>query len=519
MRPLCLMLVLLSGDLILRTSAASELSRVIDEHLAQSHHEHGVVAAPLADDAEFLRRASLDLIGRIPTSEEVRTFLGDSHPEKRTSLIDRLLASEEHAQHFSRTWRGLLLPEANTERQLQYLVPGFEAWLRQRRAEGAGFDQIVRELLTAPITESADRPQMVLTDLRAANPLAFMASKEADPAKLAGAATRLFLGIRLECAECHNHPFDQWSQTQFWNQAAFFAGIQRRGRGAFAPLYEDASRRTIPLMNSTETAPVLFLDGSEPVAAPGQSARVALAEWITSPENPYFAQAIANRIWGQLMGTGIVTPVDDMHASNSPSHPELLYVLATSFAESQFDLSVLIRAICTSDAYQRTSRITHESQQDRSSFAAMPVKPLNGEQFFDSLALAVGYQPPATGTAVGRGQDPARRRFVELFPDHDIGDDPSTSVAQALALMNGGFVDQAVTPETSRLLGRLTSNTELSTSERIDELYLSTVSRHASPDEMARLEQYITADEADQGRALGDILWMLLNTAEFRWNH
>ncbi len=239
---------------------ADRIDRLLDE---RREREHVVPAGP-ASDEEFFRRLSLDLKGRIPTADEVRGFLADARPDKRVLAIDEFLASQEHARHFSRVWRALLMPEADVEPQLRYLEPGLEAWLQERRLNRVGFDAMVRELLAVPIVGPDEPPQMVLRDLRRPNPLAFLAAKSVDPAKIASAATRLFLGLRLECAQCHDHPFDAWTQEQFWNQAAFFAGIERRGRGFFAPLVEIASRREIPLMDSTQNVTPAFLDHTQP---------------------------------------------------------------------------------------------------------------------------------------------------------------------------------------------------------------------------------------------------------------
>jgi hypothetical protein len=500
------------------SAAPGELAQSIDEHLAKGLSAAGMIAAPTVDDAAFLRRVSLDLIGRIPTPSEVQSFTADTDDQKRAAVVDRLIESPEHADHFARTWRALLLPESETNRELRYFVPGFEAWWRERRLQRAGFDDIVRELLTVPITGTQDRPQLVLKDLKAANPVAFIATKNADAAALASATTQLFLGIRLECAQCHNHPFDQWAQHQFWNQAAFFAGIERRGKGAFAPLLEVRDRRSIPVMATETIVPALFLDGSEPSFSDDLPPRVALAQWITSPENPFFARAVANRVWGELMGVGIVDPVGDMDGSNPPSHPELLQTLADAFTASDFDIGLLYRAICRSDAYQRTSRQTDASQADPRSFAHKVIKPMTGEQFFDSLAVAIARPQPAGD--ISRDEDRTRRQVVALFDAHGAPRDPETSVAQVLVLMNGGLISDAATPESSPWLQALLTDTTLSDADRIEQLYLATYCRTPTEAECGELLNFVNAGgQSERSRRLGDVLWMLLNSAEFRWNH
>jgi len=497
-----------------------EVARAIDAQLGARLKADGIAPAPLADDAEFYRRLSLDLIGRIPTEDEARAFLDAPSPRKREAAIDRMLASAEHTEHFANVWRALLIPEAETDRQIRYFLPGFEAWLRKRREENAGFDRIVRELLTVPITGTEKQPQLVLTDLRAPNPIAFIAAKEADPGKLAATATRLFLGIRLECAQCHNHPFDRWTQEQFWNQAAFFAGVQRKGRGPFAPVLEKPETRTIALMSdASKTVPAVFLDGRDPQLREEDRPRPQLARWMTARENPYFAQATVNRVWGQLVGRGFVDPVDDFHESNPASHPELLAFLADDFNRSGFDLTRLYRVLCRTDAYQRTSRQTEASQSDPQAFARMSVKPMSGEQFYDSLAQAVRLEQRPPSKIMTRNEDPVRRRFLDTFGPQGDQRDPDTSVIQALTLMNGPLIGQATGGE-SRLLSALKTAHGDDRERIVESLYLAALSRRPTEEEKVRIGRHLDGGPAEErDRRLGDVLWTLLNSAEFRWNH
>ena len=516
---------LILGTLLAAPSEASHadsaaLAAQIDRRLAERFRAESVVLAERAGDTEFLRRVSLDLVGRVPVPEEIRSFLADARPDKRACLIDELLADPAHARHFARVWRALLLPEAETEPQIRYFQPGFEAWLQARRRDNTGFDKLVTELLTVPIARPDETPQFVLRDLRQPNPLAFIAAKNAEPDKIASSSVRLFLGLRLECAQCHDHPFDHWTRRQFWNQAAFFAGLERRGKGIFAPLVEATERRSVPLMNGPEAVPALFLDLSEPQIDDRQSARVRFAEWMTSPDNPFFARAVVNRIWAQLMGTGIVEPVDDFRDANAASHPELLDDLTGAFRASSFDMTVLLRAICLTDAYQRTSRMTHDSQARPETFARMAIKPLSGEQFFDSLVRAIACTPPEDRSRDEDDDDPLRRGVLTLFAQPVQSGDPETSVAQALTLMNGSLIQRAVVLETGARLQRILEEYPTSAERQFEELYLATFSRFPTPAEReVLLGYYQDGDKTDQTRRLGDIFWMLLNSAEFRWNH
>jgi Protein of unknown function (DUF1553)/Protein of unknown function (DUF1549) len=500
--------------------AARALAQQIDRRIGEQLGEDHVVPAGPADDAEILRRLSLDLIGRIPTAAEVQAFLTDSRAEKTNRLIDRLLSDPQHARHFARVWRALLLPEAVTDPRIAYFQPGLEEWLAERRRLNAGFDAMVRELLTVPISRPDQNPQFVLRDLHRANPVAFLASKQADPAKIATSCVRIFLGVRMECAQCHDHPFDRWTQRQFWSQAAFFAGLERRGRGPFAPLTEAVDRRTIRMNDTDKLVPASLLDGTQ-VRGDGQkSPRLGFGEWLTARQNPYFARAIVNRVWSQLMGIGLVTPVDDFRDSNPPTHPELLQALADDFAGSGFDLTRLYRAICLSDAYQRTSGRKSGDKSRPELFAAMPIKPMSGDQFFDSLSQAIGREWSEEAGQMETGdQDTVRKQVIKAFGADEDALHPKTSVSQAITLMNGSLVNEAVDAQTSPRLKQTLAAFPSSLERQVDALYLATLSRHPTDAEKRMMVDHLETAPSERPRQLGDVLWVLLNSAEFRWNH
>jgi hypothetical protein len=500
------------------TSRAEAIAAIVDRRIDETLTSRQIPAPPPATDAEFFRRLTLDLRGHIPTPLDVRQFLDDASPDKRSRAIAEALAHADHPRHFATIWRRLLLPEAESQAQIQYFLPGFEAWLQNIRREDVGFDVMVRELVAAPIHGTPDSPQVVLTDLAAPNPIAYIATKEADPGKIAGGVTRLFLGVRLECAQCHDHPFDKWTREQFWNQAAFFAGISRRGRGAFAPVVEARDKRSIGVMDTGASAEVVFLTGGTPTIAEGISPRVAYAAWMTSPENPFFAKAVVNRVWAQLMGVGLVDPVDDFQVVNPPSHPELLDELATAFIDSGFQLDVLYAGICQSKAYQRTSRQTDAAQADGRVFARMAVKPMSAEQLYDSLLLVTG---ESTSRAPGRrGAGDGKRRFLDLFATPDASGEPLTSMPQALFLMNGGTVNRAAALPSGVQPKAQSDGTAENAKVAIEDLYLSVLSRRPTEAELKTASDHVSQGAAaERASRLGDVLWALLNLPEFRWNH
>jgi hypothetical protein len=494
-----------------RPSAPADLAGRIDRRLQDRFRADGVKAVPRADDAEYLRRAYLDLTGRIPRPADVHEFLADRSSDKRAKLIDELLDEPRFAGHFANLWRADLLPETTSDPQAVLYKAGFEAWLFAQFRAGVRYDRFVRELLTVPITTDRDG-QPVLRDPSRSNPVAFVAAKQASPENLAAAIGRSFLGLRLECAQCHDHPFAKWSQDQFWSQAAFFAGIEKRGRGLFAPLRESADRRELTPPGKAKSRSAEFLDGGKPKFQDGQSSRLALAEWVTSPDNPYFARATVNKLWAHFFGVGLVDPVDDFRDDNKPSDSGLLDELALAFVDSGFDLRFIIRAICRTEAYQRTSARTHASQDGSRLPARMSVKALTGEQLFDSLALATGYRDEQDKGA-------ARRQFLTRFALAGPPGEPETSVQQALTLLNGRFVAWATDPERCPTLIAVTQTPRMSLAQRVEALYLAALSRKPTAKELARAERHVKAKPDREAERLADVFWVLLNSAEFRLNH
>ncbi len=291
----------------------------------------------------------------------------------------------------------------------------------------------------------------------------------------------------------------------------------------FSPVSEDRHRRELTIPGTDTKVQAQFLDGTVPDWKKTRTPREALADWVTSRDNPYFARAIVNRMWGHLMGVGIVDPVDDFTEDNQPSNPELLDSLAKAFVEHDYDLKYLIRAIVLSKPYQLTSRLTHASQLDATAFARMSLKGLTPEQFFDSLALATGYNESAPDTDPQRfGVLTPRAEFLAKFSNiADRRTEPQTSILQALSLMNGKFLADVTSVDRGRLLGAVIDYPYSSNKERIEVLYLSTLSRKPRSDELAKTQKYIESGGAgaDSRKAVADILWVLLNSSEFLLNH
>jgi len=493
---------------------ASRIDRLLYEKWAEAK------TAPVgpADDAEFLRRVCLDLVGKIPTASEAREFLDDPAPEKRAKLVERLLDGPSYTARATELYRQLLLPEADTEGQARFAAPAFEAWLRKKVVEEAGYDKIAREILTAKLGARAAGPTAARAEPSAAG---FFIAKEGKPENLAAGASRVFLGVRLECAQCHNHPFAKWKREEFWGLAAFFAGVSKQGPDdGFGAIREVANRRELAIPGTEKIVKAAFLDGSPLAWKAKAEPREVLADWITSPKNPYFARAAVNRVWARFFGTGLVDPVDDMGGENVPSHPELLDELAAQFAAHDFDLKFLIRAVTATRAYGLTSALDRPEPTPPYLFSAMAVRGLSAGQLFSSLAQATGFREGPDN--YGMGDAGARGRFLELFANRDEKPtEAQTSILQALTLMNGQIVSGATSLEAGDTLGSVAEAPYLDTAGRVEELYLAALTRRPRPDESALLVGYIEKAATPEGRskALGDVFWAILNGPEFKHNH
>ena len=498
--------------------ADDELTRWVDNELAALWQKNGIRPVEPASDAEFMRRVYLDLTGRIPTVSEVHDLLDDNSPNQRELLVDRLLVHRDHATHMAALWHAVLLP---TEVDLSRIggAEKFDEWLADRFAANVPYDQIVRELLLAEgrVSESG--------------PLLFYAALKLNPEELAARSSRAFLGVRMECAQCHNHPFDEITQHDFWSFAAFFARISRpRGKMEMTSqvlAVRDSERGDVSIPDSTEVVPPrLPLTESDIEDKPGGPARrKQMVDWLTARDNGQFARAAVNRVWAQLFGRGLVQPVDDMRPDNAPIAPQVLDTLSRDFAASGFDLRRLIRALVLTKTYQLSSRSQDNDPSRTLHFAQMNIKSFTAEQLYDCIAVAtqkskvVGATPNASGLA--RFGDMSRQAFVDQFraPTNDVTD-YHAGIPQALTLMHGGIIQNATDLSTSGLLNSLAAPF-FTDEQRLETLFLSTLSREPEAAERDLMLKSIAAakSDTDRQRALGDVLWALLNSAEFTFNH
>jgi hypothetical protein len=495
-----------------KAQGAKTIARKVDRIIARHLQDDKTPASGRAQDAEFLRRAYLDLTGVIPPGDKAAAFLDSQDPDKRAKLIDELLASSNYGKHLSDIWQALLIPRNSDNRRLQ--SEPFVKWLEETFNANKPWDRMIHELVTA----SGEQDKNGAVTL-------FLANSSVD--KMTDVTTKAFLGLQLQCAQCHDHPFTKWKQKEYWGMAAFFMKVQpgniraaqqnNTSPGVTEGNQPRRGRNAVP--ESAKIVPAKFLQGEEPKLNQRDPYRPVLADWMTSPKNPYFAKAIVNRVWAQLFGRGIVNPVDDMHEGNVPSHPEVLNLLAEQFVAGGYDLKNLYRTLCLTETYQRTSKPV-EGNKDAAPalFSRMAIKVMTGEQLYDSLVLVNGAQrggPPAgrPNAPPGRGPGNPRANFVAFFNLED-GADPTeyqSGIPQTLRLMNSAQTNN------SQLVNEVSRGSS-EPNKAIEKLYLSTLARRPSAQETEKMLAHVQKT-GDNRKAYSDILWVLINTSEFTLNH
>ena len=533
------------------------LARKIDEHIAAAQKGAGVVAAPPAEHGAFFRRLHIDLVGRIPEYTDSRGYIEDDDPEKLWDRSGRFLEDKTFSRHFAAVLRSHILNSAN--QQAQPLLPPFELWLRERLQAGKGYDQIVREIL-APGAEMVGNGMAQFRGGQGQggpSAAAFYLAGENKAENLAGSASRVFLGVKLECAQCHAHPFAKWTKDEFWQFAAFFVGTQpsfgRFNPDGTQPVAVPASTvREITIPGSGKVVKARFLAGDEPKWKDNEATRKVLADWIASPKNPYFAKATADVVWQYFFGVSLLEPIMEPSDDRPITHPQLLNDLAQSLIAHEFDLKFLIRAIVHTQAYQRSSG-NHGpvTKDDYVLFTRMPVRGMSPEQLYDSVIEAVvgpkghgdaSYQPNFEFGGP-RGANNSRAEFLGKFVNQDKRHESQTTILQALFLMNNKFLgDKIKNNDNLDTISREPSDDKkdqlrnrfvrthtreprseemnrLITEDRIRTLFLLLLTREPRPEESNRLAGFLEEGGPNQRPRLGDIMWALVNSAEFRLNH
>jgi mono/diheme cytochrome c family protein len=501
------------------------VANAIDQHLNTSLIAAKLKPAPKADDVEFLRRVYLDLTGRVPTAEQAVAFLDSSVPGKRSQLIDALLASPQFGEQFGRTWRDWICPpelpsDANGGRQPHNEAQNLGKWLGTRFAAGDSWDTITREILTVE-GDIKTKPQLIYFGLAGEG-------GKVQPGGAGRSVGSLFLGVQLQCAECHDDPYKTWSQREYWSLAAFFS----KTNGDFNKIAEaPASTKpeiVIPksaFKNAGTNIPAGFLGDPSFQPAKSTALRSTLVDWMTKKDNPFFAKAFANRLWFYFFARGIVNPVDDLRELNPPSHPGLLKLLANEFADSGFDIKHLIRCICNSEAYQRTSRVVPGTEDAATSvltqaFGRMPLRVMSADVLLDSLKLAYGDPKldlraidPKDGNTNGESA-PVADAYLEFLRRFGTNEDDATDFTHGIPQMLAMINHPRLLAGSKALDAFLKAKPSPSSEQILQWLYLSTLSRRPTTTEQADALRYMKKAEDPTRGAIG-VLWMLVNRTEY----
>jgi hypothetical protein len=512
----CEITIPLPGDVPAEVYDRLPRANFIDGLVWNKARRLGITPSEPASDATYLRRASLDVIGRLPTPDEARAFLTDTASDRRARLVDRLLERPEYADHWANKWMDLLRP--NPYRVGIKAVWNLDAWIRAAFRRNLPYDQFVTAAVTARGSTFRDGAATLFRDRR-------------EPEELAPLVSQLFLGIRLECAKCHHHPFESWGQEQFYEFAAFFARVGRKGTGLSPPIsggeeiVYTATSGSVKNPRTGEALTARPLFGSAAVSDNADAdPREALAAWMTAPDNPYFARVAVNRVWSDLMGRGIVEPVDDLRATNPPSNGPLLDALADDFRRHGFDLKHLIRTIMASEVYRLSSTPNERNMTDTRNFSRHYRQRLRAEVLLDAISDVTDVfesfeaaAPRSRATAIWTHRVPSL--FLDTFGRPDPNQDPpcertaDTSVVQALHLMNAPGVNEKLARDEGRV-ARLAASSA-SPQELAEELYLLAYSRLPTDEERAVAEGVFAEPGVTRRQAVADLLWALINSAEF----
>jgi hypothetical protein len=522
--------------------ALPPLHERIDQAIAQGKPNFEATAAPLSSDAEFLRRVYLDLAGSIPSAAEARAFLADRSPDRRARLIERLLAGPAFARHMAQVFDVLLM-----ERRTAKHVPQgpWLDYLQKSFAENKPYDQLVRELLAADGTDPRLRPAA-----------RFYLDREAEPHRITQDVSRLFLGMNLQCAQCHDHPLVKaYHQEHYYGLYAFFSrsylfkdakakqdvlAEKAEGEVSFQSVFPPKLGKTTgprlpdgppvaePKLDKGKEYLVKAAKGVRPV--PAFSRRAPLAALVAGPGNERFTRTAANRFWALLLGRGLVHPLGLDHPANPPSHPELLTLLASEFAAHHFDVKWLLREITLSKTYQRSSAFPGSPREwpDERSFAVAPLRPLSPEQLAASALEATGLVaaerqalgPKASEAALQARLTASAAPFVAAFagaPGASADTPGEATVGQALFLRNGAPLQGWLAPRAGNLTDRLL---HLPDARAVaEELYLCVLTRSPTDEERQEVASYLGSRQADRPVAVRELAWALLTSAEFRFNH
>jgi hypothetical protein len=494
----------------------------VDKHIFAKLKMLNILPSDLCSDQEFIRRTYIDVCGILPTGDEVRNFMGSQEKDKRAKLIDALLERPDYADFWTLHWADVL---RNNRKTIQVKgAHAFHEWIHDEVSNNQPFDQMVREILTANGSTFANPPANFYRIAR-------------DPQSLAETTAQLFFGVRMQCAKCHNHPFERWSQDDYYSLAAFFARVKQRkdsvepgdpktpGTGSEV-IYSERSGEVEQPRTKKQMAPKI-IGVAAPVIPPGKDRREVLAELVTSTANPFFARSMVNRIWYHLNGKGIVDPVDDFRDSNPSANDELLDALAKDFIDHKYDVKYIIKVITTSRTYQLSAQTNKFNKEDSKYFSHAVSQRLSAEVLLDAICSATEVPEkfpgmPAGTRAVQLPDGDPNNPFLKAFgqPARELAceceRENDSTLSQALQLINGPTINGKIASPNNRV-GKLLAKS-MQDGDMLNELYLATLSRLPNEGETKSMLGYV-AKATDKRKAWEDVHWALINCKEFLFRH
>lgn len=487
----------------------------IDDLVWQKLQRLNITPSGLCDDTTYLRRVTTDIAGRIPTPAEVTAFIQQTSPNKRMEVVDNLLQEPEFADHWANKWMDLLRP--NPYRVGIKTVLSYDRWIRERFHQRMPWDQLVRELVTAKGGTWTNGAVTLFRDRR-------------TPDEVTTLISQLFVGVRLDCARCHHHPFEKWGQDDFYSFAAYFAKLGRKGTGLSPPIsgsQEYIFAGTSGAVKHPVTGEVMEpspLFGEAPVTENVDDPRDVLAQWMTSPENHLFAQVMANRVWADLMGRGLVEPVDDFRATNPATNQPLMTALGEHFRDTEFSLSELIRTITSSHVYQLDSNINKRNAADTRNYSRHYRQRLRAEVLRDAFTQISGIEPRFAATPPGANAKQiwthrTKSLFLDTFGRPDPNQDPpcermgDSTVVQSLHLMNSQKMHAELLNDNGN--AAKLANSELPEPELTAQIYRLVYGREPTSEETELVVGLLTSENADRRVVVEDVMWAMINSPEF----
>ncbi|MGL4552731.1 MAG: DUF1553 domain-containing protein [Gemmataceae bacterium] len=500
----------------------------VDKHTAAKWKTLGLVPSDVCSDAEFIRRVMIDLCGTLPTPKQMEAFAADGAADKRDRLVDGLLESPEYAYFFAGKWADILRVKRRGQPERAKGTFGFHAWIRKAVASDKPYDEFVRDILGATGDEVSSPPTVWYKELT-------------KPEEFVDDAAQVFLGQRLACAQCHHHPYEKWSQDDYWGLAAFFGRIGRKQIPTLGGAQQNdgrlavftTSRGGVQNKKTGKTAPIKPLGGPEIEVSGYEDPRQKLVDWMVAKDNPFFSKAVANRYWAHFFSRGIVDPLDDMRVTNPPSNPELLDALAKELVDSKFSLKHLIRTIVKSRTYQLSSSPNDFNKHDKQNYARYYPRRMSAEVLFDAVNQVAG-SPAGFGGLPTDRYAPNRAIMLpdESFQSYflDVFGRPQrisacecervseANLAQALHLLNSDEVQGKLSRSGGRAEQLAGAADKRSEAEKVDELFVWSFGRKPTDGQRAVALEHVAKHAANKKVAYENILWALLNTKEFIFN-